>query len=189
MGIPNPTRISGPVLETNRLILRPPIAEDFEPWAASMSDEEVMRFMGGVKTRPLAWRAIATMCGGWVLRGFGMFSVLERKGGSWIGNTGPWMPEGWPGPEIGWVYARSAWGKGYATEAAGAAIDWAFDELGWSNVIHCIRPDNTNSSAVAHRLGSLRLRSQKLPPPFDDIWHDIYGQSREQWRARRSSGG
>jgi RimJ/RimL family protein N-acetyltransferase len=96
------------------------------------------------------------------------------------------MPEGWPGTEIGWVYARSAWGKGYATEAASAAIDWAFDELGWSNIIHCIRPDNVNSSAVARRLGSSRLRSQMLPAPLDEIRHDIYGQSREQWNARRS---
>lgn len=186
MSTPYLMQISGPLIETKRLILRPPIAEDFDPWAKSMADEEVMRFIGGVKSRPLAWRAIATMCGGWVLRGFGMFSVLEKEGRSWIGNTGPWMPEGWPGTEIGWVYARSAWGKGYATEAASAAIDWAFDELGWSNIIHCIRPDNVNSSAVARRLGSSRLRSQMLPVPLDEIRHDIYGQSREQWNARRS---
>jgi len=187
MSIPNPTRISGPVLETKRLILRPPIAEDFDPWAASMADEEVMHFIGGVKFRPLAWRAIATMCGGWVLRGFGMFSVLEKESGLWIGNIGPWMPEGWPGTEVGWVYSRAASGKGYATEAASATIDWAFDELGWSEIIHCIHPDNKNSSAVAERLGSARLRSERLPPPLDDMECDIYGQNHEQWRARKTN--
>ena len=178
------TQIAGPVIETERLILRPPKVEDYEPWAASMTDEEVMRFVGGVKSKPLAWRAIATICGSWVLRGFGMFSVLEKESGSWIGYSGPWMPEGWPGTEVGWIYTRAAWGKGYATEAATAAIDWAFDELGWSEVIHCINPENVKSSAVARRLGSKRLRSEKLPAPLDEIANDIYGQTRDEWRAR-----
>jgi RimJ/RimL family protein N-acetyltransferase len=101
MSIPNPTRISGPILETKRLILRPPMAEDFDPWAALMADEEVMRFIGGVKSRPLAWRFVASICGCWVLRGFGMFSVFEKQSNSWIGYSGAWMPEGWPGAEIG----------------------------------------------------------------------------------------
>ncbi|NPC84181.1 GNAT family N-acetyltransferase, partial [Pyxidicoccus fallax] len=78
-----------------------------------------------------------------------------------------------------------AWGKGYATEAATATIDWAFDHLGWTEVIHCIVPENTPSQAVARRLGSRLLGPGKMPPPHETLVIDIWGQSREEWRARR----
>jgi RimJ/RimL family protein N-acetyltransferase len=174
----------GPTLETERLILRPPIAEDFEPWAAFVADEEASRFLGGAQPRPVAWRIMATMTGAWTLSGFSMFSVIEKASGRWIGRLGPWMPEQWPGTEVGWGLAREAWGKGYATEGAAAAIDWAFDQLGWREVIHCIDPANANSIRVAERLGSKRLRSARLPSPLEHFNVDIYGQSREDWLAK-----
>ncbi len=58
----------GPTLETERLILRPPIAEDFEPWAAFVADPEAAKFLGGAQEKPGAWRIMATMTGAWVLR-------------------------------------------------------------------------------------------------------------------------
>lgn len=150
-----------------------------------MANEENARFIGGAMARTTAWRAWATITGGWVLQGFGQFSVIEKTSGDWLGRVGPWMPEGWPGTEVGWALVRRAWGKGYATEAAAATIDWVFDHLGWSEVIHCIESVNAPSIAVATRLGSTLLRQQHLPPPHDHILSDIYGQSRAQWRARR----
>lgn len=95
------------------------------------------------------------------------------------------MPEGWPDTEVGWGITRDCWGRGYAPEAAAAAIDWAFDHLGWKHVVHCIDPANTSSQAVARKLGARNLRPGKLPPPFEDAPIDIWGQSREEWRARR----
>lgn len=175
----------GPTLETARLILRPPMREDFEAYAATLQDEKTARFIGGVSPPEAAWRAFASMVGSWVLQGFGAFTVIEKASGARIGRVGPLQPLGWPGTEVGWTLARPFWGKGYAVEAATAAIDWAFDTLGWSDVIHCIEPANAPSIAVATRLGSRKLRSQHLPPPFEDTLCDIYGQSREQWRARR----
>lgn len=180
------TTALGPTLTTERLILRPPIEADLDGWAAFMADEEAARFLGGPQPRPTAWRAMAAMVGSWSLRGLAMFSVIERASGRWVGRLGPWSPEGWPGTEVGWGLAREAWGKGYATEGAIASIDWAFDHLGWSEVIHCIEPSNTPSIAVATRLGSTRLREARLPPPFDSIVVDVWGQSREAWRARRA---
>ncbi|MBN8728097.1 MAG: GNAT family N-acetyltransferase [Xanthomonadales bacterium] len=172
-------------LETPRLILRPTAAGDFEPWAACMADEEASRFIGGPQPRAQAWRGFATMVGAWVLQGFAMFSVIEKSSGRWIGRLGPWMPEGWPGTEVGWSLVRDAWGKGYATEGATAAIDWAFEELGWSEVIHTIQPANHPSQAVARRLGS-RLRGPgRLPEPMHELPMEIWGQSREEWLARR----
>ena len=173
-------------LETARLILRPTAAEDFEPWAAFMADEAASKFVGGPQPRSVAWRGFLSMAGAWVIQGFAMFSVIEKASGRWVGRLGPWVPEGWPGTEVGWGLAREAWGKGYATEGATAAIDWAFDNLGWSEVIHCIASDNAPSQAVAHRLGSAPLRRAHLPAPFEAMQVDVWGQSRDAWRHRRT---
>jgi RimJ/RimL family protein N-acetyltransferase len=173
------------VIETERLVLRPPEQQDFEGWAAFMGDEETARFVGGVQPRAAAWRSMATMAGSWSLLGFGMFSVIEKATGRWIGRLGPWMPEGWPGTEVGWGLAKAAQGRGYGVEGATAAIDWAFDNLGWSEVIHCIDPANRPSQQLAERLGSRLLRKTRLPPPFETLEVDAWGQSREEWRSRR----
>jgi len=174
-------------LETERLILRPTAPEDFEGWAAFMADEESARFVGGVQPRSVAWRGFHTMAGAWAMQGYAMFSVIEKSSGRWIGRLGPWMPDGWPGTEVGWGLAREAWGKGYATEGAIAAIDWAFAHLGWTEVIHVIAPENIASQGVAKRLGSRKLRPGRLPAPFQDSEIDVWGQSREEWFARRAS--
>ena len=173
-----------PTLETERLILRAPQPEDFEPWAAFCADEEVTRFLGGVQTREMAWRTMCGMAGAWLVRGFSMFSVIEKASGRWVGRLGPWQPEGWPGTEVGWGLAREAWGKGYATEGAEAAIDWAFDTLGWTEVIHTIEAANVGSQAVAMRLGSRVLRQAVLPAPMN-VAVDCWGQSREEWLGRK----
>ncbi|MDB5477416.1 MAG: family N-acetyltransferase [Phenylobacterium sp.] len=173
-----------PTLETDRLILRPPVAADFEPWAAFAADEETMRHLGGAQPRSVAWRGICSVTGAWAIRGHSMFSVIEKATGRWVGRLGPWQPEGWPGAEVGWGIVRDCWGQGYASEGATAAIDYAFDELGWDEVIHCIEPANLNSQKVAKRLGSTYLRDDWLPVPYDDHPVGIWGQSRAQWKAR-----
>ena len=171
-------------IATPRLLLRVPRAADLDPWAEMMTDEEVARFIGGVTPRPVAWRALMTMIGAWHATGFAMFSVIEKATGRWVGRLGPWMPEGWPGPEVGWAIVRDCWGRGYATEGSAAAIDWAFDHLGWDRVIHSISPDNVASQAVARKLGSRNLGPGSLPPPFQESRVDIWGQSRDEWRSR-----
>lgn len=177
----------GPTLETARLLLRPPTADDVEPYSAFMASEATARFVGGVQTPSVAWRGLASIAGSWALNGFSMFSFIEKATGRWVGRGGPWQPYGWPGTEVGWGIIADAQGKGYAKEAATAAIDWAFDVLGWSEVIHCIDPENAPSIGVARALGSSVVRRQvPAPPPIEATW-DLYGQSREAWRARRSA--
>lgn len=175
----------GPTLETDRLILRPTAPDDFDAWAACLADPVVTAFLGGPQSRALAWRNFMTMAGSWSLLGFGMFSVIERATGRWMGRLGPWEPEGWPGHEIGWGLVREAWGKGYATEGAAASMDWAFDTLGWNEVIHSINPENVASIAVAKKLGSTLLGPGELPEPFVGDRVDLWGQTRAQWQARR----
>ena len=176
--------LDGLQVETPRLLLRVPRLDDLEPWAVMMQDEETAKFIGGVAPREVTWRALMTMIGSWHAMGFGMFSVIEKSTGRWIGRLGPWMPEGWPGTEVGWALVRDSWGRGYATEGAAAATDWAFDNLGWSDVIHSIDPANVASQGVARRLGSTNRGRGKLPPPFQDTTIDIWGQTKEEWRRR-----
>ena len=172
-------------IETARLVLRKPRIEDFDRYAEQQANEDAMRFLGGVQPRHAAWRKFLQMPGAWAVQGFAMFSVIEKSSGLWVGQLGPWQPDGWPGTEVGYAFHPDAWGKGYAIEAAVAATDWAFDNLGWDEVIHCIAPDNTPSQKVAQRLGSTNRGPGRLPPPLDDHPVDIWGQTRAQWGENR----
>ncbi len=175
-------------IETPRLRLRPPRLDDLDAFAAMMTDEETARFIGGTMSRAMTWRGLMTMIGSWHAHGFAMFSVFEKSTGRWVGRLGPWMPEGWPGPEIGWSIVRDCWGRGYAVEGAIATTDWAFDTLGWTQVIHSIAPQNTASQRVAQKLGSRLIGPGQLPAPYEHDVVDLWGQTREEWRNRRHSG-
>jgi len=165
-------------IETERLILRPIDPErDFDAWARSMADPVAVRYIGGkVLDRAQAWRHMAAIIGHWHIRGYGFFSVESKETGEWVGRVGPWYPEGWPEPEVGWTILREHWGKGYATEAGRASIRYAFDELGWRKVIHVILTGNERSIAVAERLGSHFLRAEPKLPGVTDEEVLVYGQ-------------
>jgi RimJ/RimL family protein N-acetyltransferase len=173
-------------IETANLILRQPRLSDLDAWAGLMADPLAARHIGGVQPRTMVWRALMTMAGAWAVKGYAMFSVIEKSSGAWIGRLGPWFPEGWPGTEVGWALRREYWGRGYATEGSIAAIDWAFAELGWTEVIHNIAPENPGSQAVARRLGSANRGPGRMPPPLEHVVVDIWGQTRAQWQAQRS---
>ena len=179
------TLAAEPQLLTARLLLRPLQLPDFEGWASLMADEAAARPIGGPLSRSLAWRGFMSVAGSWHLTGFGMFSVLERRSGRWIGRVGPWYPEGWPGTEIGWALLPDCWGQGYATEAAIAAADWAFATLGWDEIVHLIRPDNSLSRRVALKLGSRNRGPVRMPPPYESDVVEQWGQSRGEWFAQR----
>jgi RimJ/RimL family protein N-acetyltransferase len=172
-------------LTTPRLLLRPTRSEDFEDWAAFMADRDSTQYLGGPQPRSVAWRGFLSMVGAWQIQGFAMFSVIEKTSGRWVGRVGPWQPVDWPGTEVGWGIVRDRCGRGYATEAATAAIDWAFDALGWREVIHIIDVENAASQRVARKLGSRSRGPGRMPPPYDAVVADIWGQTQDEWRARR----
>ncbi len=178
---------TGPILQTERLILRPPAMEDFPRWAELMADPDASRFIGGPMSAETAWRGFMTMAGAWSLTGVAMFSLIERDSGRWLGRVGPWTPLGWPGTEVGWGLHPEAQGKGFGLEAATATIDYAFNVLDWSEVIHCIDPENKPSQRLAVALGSTNLGPGRLPAPFEAYPVDRWGQSRAAWRTRRGT--
>lgn len=169
------------MIETQRLILRRIDPQrDFEAIAHAMADENTVRYLG-VKpmNRQEAWRSMAAIMGHWEIRGFGFFSLESKETGEWVGRVGPWYPEGWPAPEIGWTISPDHLRKGYATEAARASLDYAFNKLGWQEVIHVILPGNAGSIGVAEKIGSRFLRAQQGIPGILDDEVLIYGQSRD----------
>src|SRR5256714_9648392 len=172
-------------LETERLILRMFREEDLERYANICADSEVMRYLGDGKTltRAEAWRQMAMILGHWQLRGYGIWAVEERESKDLVGRIGFFKPEGWPGFELGWVLGRKFWGKGYATEAARRALEFAFEEMGRDRVISLIRPDNLASVRVAERLGE-RLEGRTELFGAEAL---VYGIGRDEWSAGRET--
>lgn len=171
---------SGPVIETGRLILRRWRGSDVAANTAMLADPVSGRFITAdnkpVVTELAGWRNAAVMAGHWVLHGIGMFVVEEKSSGKYVGRVGPWFPPGWPGFEVGWGIAPEFRGKGYAVEAARAAIDWSFATFELDRIMHCIDQENTASQAVARRLGAEK-----------DGEIDLFGHLADVWVTRRDA--
>jgi RimJ/RimL family protein N-acetyltransferase len=170
-------------LETERLLLRWLREDDFEEHKRMCADPEVMRFIGDGK--PMSdievFRQMCAFMGHWYFRGHGIWAVEEKTSGRMIGRIGLINPIGWPGFELGWTLARDSWGKGYATEGARRALQYAFTEMGRDHVISLIAPDNIASIKVAERLG------EKVEGKTELLGRSvlIYGISRNEWIARQ----
>lgn len=172
-------------IETDRLILRPMARADVEPHIEMMRNPATAKYLtpgGEPRARMDEWRAVASYIGHWQIRGFGFFSVDEKETGEWVGRVGPWMPEGWPGLECGWAIKSEHWGKGYAPEAAIAAVRWTFDKFpDLSRIISVIEPGNANSQAVAKKIG------EENSGEVFDFWDhklDIWAADRNDWLAQ-----
>lgn len=174
-----------PRLVTERLILREFRNEDLDAFAAFMADADVMRYIGGsAMTRDEAWRSMAVTLGHWQLRGFGAWAVERKDDGRLVGRVGMIEPEGWPGLEIGWTLGRPYWGKGYASEAANAAICFAFLTQPVEALISCIDPDNAPSQAVARRVGEVKGPRSELRIGARTYPVDIWSITRSEWTGR-----
>jgi RimJ/RimL family protein N-acetyltransferase len=154
-------------LETERLVLRKPEPADIDGYAAMWSDPEVVRFLGGrTLSREEVPQGIERMLKQWDRHGVGLFSVLRKGDERLVGRVGYllWDPKRWVNAmhedlddplelEIGWVIASAFWNQGYATEAAAACRERAFDELRRDRVISLIAPENVASIRVAEKIG------------------------------------
>ena len=148
-----------PVLQTPRLVLRGHRLDDFAPCAALWADPEVTRFISAAPaTEEEAFARFLRFPGLWAVLGFGYWAIEARDTGRYIGHVGfadyrrAIVPP-LDGPEIGWTLEAAAAGRGYATEAAGAALAWGDRALGGRATVCIVRPDHVRSIRVADKLG------------------------------------
>ena len=149
-----------PTLETARLRLRDYRPEDFSFFRAIWADPEVTRFIGGEpRGEEEVWTKFLRMIGHWRMMGFGYWAVEEKATGALIGETGlcdfkrDMAPSIKGELEAGWVLTSAAQGKGYATEAMTAVVDWAAAHFPDKRMCCIIEPANAASIRVAEKLG------------------------------------
>jgi RimJ/RimL family protein N-acetyltransferase len=174
-----------PRLETERLILRAFSPGDFETFASFMADADVTRYLTGhPMTRAEAWRSLAVSIGHWHLRGYGTWAVARKEDGAFMGRVGMINPEGWPGLEVGWTLGKPFWGKGYATEAATAALNFAFLTQSVDKIISCIHPENVPSQAVAKRIGETKGPLSEITVGGETFPIEIWSIARGEWSRK-----
>jgi RimJ/RimL family protein N-acetyltransferase len=148
------TSITIPALETDRLILRGPSAEDLAPMLAFFASDRAT-FYGGPMGEEEAWRKLGSYAGQWLFRGYGWFSAYRKDDMAMVGMAGPHHPVGFPEPEMSWLLVSSAFeGQGFAREAAAGVLQHLFGDLGWASVVSYIDPKNTPSRKLAEALGA-----------------------------------
>lgn len=150
--------MTAPNFTTERLSLRPIAEEDIDGMAAMDADPDVIRFIGdGTIPEPVAHRQELT---GWIddskdPPGMSMWSARAlAKHERFLGWVMLYPLPGWePDVEIGWRFAKAAWGCGYASEAARAIMKHGFENVGLEKIVAVLDPENQRSRNVCERLG------------------------------------
>jgi RimJ/RimL family protein N-acetyltransferase len=158
-----------PEIQTSRLRLRRWLKADHEPFAEINADPEVMEFFPSPLSRERSDELIERIEAGFEREGFGLWALEVRETGQFIGFAGLAVPgfeaHFTPAVEVGWRLARPAWGKGYATEAGGAAIAFGFERIGLEEVVSLTSTANARSRAVMERLGMTRDPAEDFDNP------------------------
>ena len=144
---------SDPRIETERLILRPPVAADLEAYSTFIMSERA-QYVGRETTRFSAWKCFSAEAGHWFLNGYGPWAVTLKGTDASIGHVGVWHPEGFPEREIGWLIWGGAEGRNIAYEAAIAAREYDYRVHGTRTLVSYIDKDNARSIRLAERLGA-----------------------------------
>jgi ribosomal-protein-alanine N-acetyltransferase len=183
-------------LKTDRLILRRWTERDREPFAAMNADPEVVRYLRGKLSRAASDAFIDRIELGFERYGFGLWAVEVRETGNFLGFTGLAMqtfPAHFtPAVEVGWRLARHAWGHGYATEAARAAMAYGFTTVRLSEVVSITTRTNGRSIAVMRRLGmstdpAWDFEHPLLPRGHPLRPHVLSRMSGDAWAARQKA--
>ncbi|HWK17865.1 MAG TPA: GNAT family N-acetyltransferase [Solirubrobacteraceae bacterium] len=182
---------------TARLLLRRWRDGDREPFAALNADPEVMERFPALLSREQSDVLVDRIEGEFEQRGYGLWAVEVRETGRFIGFTGL-LADTFPAPftpavEVGWRLARAAWGRGYATEAAEAALAVGFREAGLEEIVSITTPGNVRSRAVMERLGMTRdpdgnFEHPRIPAGHRLRRHVLYRLPRSAWVERHGAG-
>ncbi len=158
-----PTFAAAPVLTTKRMRLRKPDAGDMAAYTAYCTGPRT-KFAGGPFSEVQAFEKLCEMAGQWVMRGYGRY-VMELDGRA-IGHVGPLHVDSSQLPEFTWtLWDGTLEGQGYPTEAAIEVRRHLFNDLGWSEMIVRIMPDNKGSRRIAEKIGAT-LTDEPAPAWF-----------------------
>lgn len=164
-------------LRTGRLLLRRWEPADREPFAAMNADPEVMEHFPAPLTRAESDALIDAIEARFDEHGFGLWAVEIAGTGRFIGFTGLSVPRFhapfMPAVEIGWRLSRSAWGHGYATEAARGALGFGFGDLGLDEIVSFTSTPNLRSQAVMKRLGMIHDPAGDFDHPLVEEGHRL----------------
>lgn len=187
-------RSGAPVRRTERLVLRGFTDADREPFAALNADPEVVRHLQGPLSRERSDAFVDRITACWAERGHGLWALEARATGEFLGYTGLWpadfLPSG-PGVEVGWRLARSAWGHGYAPEAAREALAFGFTKVGLEEIVSFTATGNTASLRVMDKIGLAPDPSRDFDHPRVDaeaypelVRHLFSAMTAEEWLAK-----
>jgi RimJ/RimL family protein N-acetyltransferase len=182
------------MIETDRLILRPFEMSDLDDYAALNADPKVMRFYPMLYSRERSLESLESCRASWDTHGYG-FSAVTDKDGVFLGLCGlsmftaeaPFTPK----VEIGWRFVPSAWGKGFASEAARGWLEFAFKERGLEDIVSFTAVPNEPSAKVMQRIGMTRYEAWDFDMPFlpKDHWlaaHIVYRLTNEAYSMGES---
>jgi len=168
--------MSAPTLRTDRLVMRGWRETDREPYAAMNADPRVMEHFPAMLSRPESDAFVDRIVARWSRDGHGLWAVERTADGAFLGFTGlaapvadvPGMP---PFVEVGWRFVVDAWGHGYATEAARAAVAWGFENLGIDEIASWTTVANVRSRAVMERIGMTHDSADDFEHPRLPVGH------------------
>lgn len=184
-------------IETARLKLRDWLDADAEPYAALNADPRVMEFFPAALTRAESDAQMAAIRAYIAGHGYGLYAAEETASGRFIGFVGlspaSFEAHFTPAIEIGWRLARSAWGQGYATEAARAVVDHAFGPLRLEALVSFTAEWNQRSQRVMQKIGMTRDAADdflhpRLPADHKLSRHVLYRLRRTDWHAGNEKG-
>ncbi len=164
-------------IETARLLLRAWRDSDVEPWVQMNADPRVTEFFHRISTRELSESVAQGLRADLERRGYGWWVVEVREGPAFAGIVAlqdvPFPAHFTPAREIGWRFTPECWGRGYATEAALAALGFAFNRLGWNEVVAMTAAPNLRSRRVMERLGMTRDAGDDFDHPRIEEGHPL----------------
>jgi RimJ/RimL family protein N-acetyltransferase len=180
-----------PTLTTERLVLRPFVASDLAELVVIHAEPSFWWYplrgpMGEADTREFLDRVI----GRYESDGFGVEAVVERAGGTMIGWAGlavpHFLPEILPAVEVGWRLTEASRGRGLATEAGAAAVEWGFCEGGLDRIVSIYEPENEPSGKVMEHLGFTYERTTTATPRGEKVV--VMELTRSRWEQHRADG-
>lgn len=159
------------MITTQRLVLRDWRESDREPWAALNADPEVREYFPEALTRAQSDESFDRISAGLVTQRWGLWAV--EHDGVFLGFASLAVPSFREGVEIGWRFASHAWGRGFATEAARAVLDFGFTELDLAEIISFTAAGNMRSRAVMERIGMAHDSADDFDHPSVEQGHPL----------------